>query len=80
MIMPTKHIRFSESILGFGSYILSNLDTPKSVDTLWKKYNADFENELYFAKQSFDNLILAIVFLYSINTIIEEDGELRKCV
>lgn len=80
MIMPTKHINFSESLLGFGSYILSNIDTPKSIDDLWKKYKSDLENKLYFAKHSFDNFVLTVVFLYAINALTEQNGEITKCV
>ncbi len=80
MIMPTKHINFSESLLGFGSYILNNIDTPKSIDDLWKKYKLDLENKLYFAKHSFDNFVLTVVFLYAINALTEQNGEITKCV
>ena len=80
MLLPTKHINFSESLLGFGSYILNNLDTPKTVDELWKRYKADMDNDLYFAKHSFDNLVLTLLFLYSIDAISEKNGEIKRCV
>ena len=79
MLLPTKHINFSESLLGFGSYILNNLDTPKTVDELWKRYKTDIDNGLYFAKHSFDNLVLTLLFLYSIDAISEKDGEIERC-
>lgn len=79
MIMPSKHINFSESLLGFGSYVLKNLDKPKSIDELWKKYQLDLANDLNIAKQSFDNLILTIAFLHLIGAVIEIDGEVVKC-
>jgi hypothetical protein len=78
MIIPTKHINFSQSLLGFGSYILSNLDKPKTIDDLWKKYKLDFSNNLYCAKHSFDNLVLTIIFLYSIDVVLEKNGEIAK--
>ena len=46
MIMPAKHINFSESLLGFGSYILQTLNEPKSTDELWQKYQKDLQDEL----------------------------------
>ena len=79
MIMPSKHINFSESILGFGSYLLNNLNQPKSIDELWEKYRIDLKEELYPAKHSFDNLILALIFLYSIDAIVEKNGVITKC-
>jgi len=79
MIIPTKHTNFSESLLGFGSYILTLLESPQSVDDLWNQYQADYKNKLYFGKQSFDNLLLTIVFLHSIDVVNEQNGVLIKC-
>lgn len=79
MIMPTKHTNFSSSLLGFGSYILNRLETPLSIDDLWKQYQDDFKNKIYFAKQSFDNLLLTIVFLHSLGAVNEQDGVIIKC-
>jgi len=79
MIMPTKHTNFSESLLGFGSYILTQLDSPQSIDHLWNQYQVDFKNKLYFGKQSFDNLLLTIVFLHFLDAINEKNGEIVKC-
>jgi hypothetical protein len=58
MILPTKHINFSQSLLGLGSYVLSQLQSPKSIDELWEKYKADYENKIYLARHSFENLFL----------------------
>lgn len=79
MIVPTKHTNFSESLLGFGSYILTQLDSPKSIDNLWNQYQKDYNKELYYAKHSFDNLLLTIVFLYSIGVVEEQDGVVNIC-
>lgn len=79
MIMPTKHINFSQSLLGFGSYLLSKLKDPKSVDDLWKEYQHDLKNDIYSAPHSFDNLNLALIFLYGINAIKENNGIISKC-
>ena len=78
MIMPAKHISFSESFLGLGSYILQNLSEPKSVDELWQNYQQDLQNGLYFAKHSFDNLIMTLLFLYSIDAIKEANTKVVK--
>mgnify|MGYP005609460161 CR=1 FL=1 len=62
MIMPAKHINFSESLLGFGSYILQTLNEPKSTDELWQKYQKDLQDGLYFSKHRFDNDTFIFVF------------------
>lgn len=79
MIIPTKHTNFSESLLGFGSYILTQLKSPQSVDDLWNQYQVDYKNNLYFGKQSFDNLLMTIVFLHSIGVVNEQNGIIIKC-
>ena len=77
--MPSKHINFSQSLLGFGSYILSKINRPTTIDDIWKVYQSDLQNELYSAKHSFDNLILTLIFLYSVNAINEKNGLILKC-
>lgn len=79
MIMPTKHTTIEQSLLGFGCYILKTLDENNTVDLLWQKYQADFRNQIYPVKQTFDNLIFTLIFLYSIGAIEEIKGELKKC-
>lgn len=79
MLMPTKHINFSQSLLGFGSYLLDNLNRPKTIDDLWNQYLIDKERDKFSANHSFDNLILALIFLYGINAIKEENGLIYKC-
>ncbi len=77
--MPSKHINFSQSLLGFGSYLLSKLSMPKSVDDLWCEYQNDLKNDLYSAIHSFDNLNLTLIFLYGINAIQEDNGIISRC-
>ncbi|HBN85549.1 MAG TPA: hypothetical protein DDZ89_17095 [Clostridiales bacterium] len=79
MILPTKHTNFSESLLGFGSYILNKLEKEKTIDSLWHEYQNAFQRKEYPAKHSFENLLLTLVFLYSIGAIEEQDGGVMKC-
>jgi len=79
MILPTKHINFSQSLLGLGAYVLSQLSTPKTIDELWNNYSDDYKNKVYLAKHSFDNLVMTIIFLYSIDSITENNGVITKC-
>jgi hypothetical protein len=79
MILPTKHINFSESLLGFGSYILGCLSKPRTIDDLWEQYNRDLANGIYSVRCSFDKLVLTIVFLYLINAIREKEGVISRC-
>lgn len=79
MLIPTKHTNFSESLLGYGSYLLSKIKKRKSVDELWNEYLIDYKNEIYPAKHTFDNLLLTLTFLYSLGIIKEQDGGIARC-
>lgn len=79
MILPTKHTSFSKSLLGFGSYLLKKIEIEKTVDALWNEYQSDYLAKLYPAKHSFDNFLLALVFLNSIGAIEEQDGGVMRC-
>jgi len=80
MLMPDKHIRLSESLIGFGAYILGKLDRPKTVDKLWAEFESERDSERFPAHQSFDNLILTLGFLYAIGAVeMNRDGSLKIC-
>lgn len=77
-ILPEKHLRNSESLLGIGAIILAMLKTgEKDVDSLWKEValNEAIALRLH-GSVSFDEIILAIDFLFLIGTIeINSDGK-----
>lgn len=79
MIIPTKHTNFSESLLGFGCYLLKKIETDISVDELWSQYQADYIDKNFPAKHSFDNLLLTLVFLHSLGVIEDRNGGIIKC-
>ncbi len=79
MIIPTKHTHFSESLLGFGAYLLGKIDSIKTIDSLWNEYQNDLSKNRFSAKHSFDNLLLTLVFLHSIGVVEEKDGGVIRC-
>jgi len=78
MILPSKHIKFSQSILGLSGFLLDILREPKSIDELWSKYSkASIKRFPSF--HDFDNIVLAVNLLYMIEAIeITEEGKLVK--
>lgn len=75
MILPGKHIRFSESLLGFGGKLLELLASPMTIDELWNKYSKVYDKGKFPAYHSFDNMVLALNFLFLIGAIeINNDG------
>jgi hypothetical protein len=79
MLLPTKHTTIEQSLLGFGCYILQIIDENNTLDLIWKQYQDDFDSKVYHVKQTFDNLILTLLFLYTIGAIEEYNGEIKKC-
>lgn len=79
MIVPKKHLNFSQSLLGFGSFILNALSEPMDIDSIWNNYLGAYRSNQYPAKHSFDNLVLTILYLYLVGAISEENGVIKRC-
>jgi hypothetical protein len=81
MILPSKHINISESLLGLGGFLLNILQKqPLSIDSLWTEYSTvNNKQDIYPAYHSFDNVILAVDLLFIIGAIdINSDGRLYR--
>jgi hypothetical protein len=81
MILPTKHTTIEQSLIGFGSYLLTSINSaaPVTVDSLWQKYVSDYRENRYPVKHSFDSLLLTLVFLHALDAIEDHEGELKIC-
>jgi hypothetical protein len=80
MVLPDKHIRFSESLLGLGALVLESLDVPKSIDALWNELHPQMESGAFPARHTFDNLVLAADLLYAVGTVtLNRNGRLVRC-
>ena len=80
MILPTKHIRISESLIGLGGYLLKLLNEPMTIDELWIKFSK-YNNKKYPAYHNFDNLVLSLNLLFIIGIIeINDNGELYYAI
>lgn len=81
MLMPDKHIRFAESLLGLGSFVLDALTTPQAIDDLWGAYRKARKGGHYPAPHTFENLVLAVDLLFAIGAVRESDhsGVLQRC-
>lgn len=76
MILPTKHIRISESLIGLGGYLLKLLHEPMTIDNLWLKFSKH-NNHQFPAYHNFDNVVLSLNLLFIMGIIeINENGEL----
>lgn len=72
MILPTKHISSNNSLLGVGAKILSHLNYPRTVASLW--------SDLCKAPEiaTFERFVLGLDLLYILGTIELREGILYK--
>ena len=80
MILPTKHIRIAESLIGLGGYLIKLLNEPMTIDNLWFKYSK-YNNKKFPAYHSFDNIVLSLNLLFIMGIIeINDNGELYHAI
>jgi|GEM_PF-828820 len=70
-ILPEKHVRTSESLVGLGALVLSLLDgKPKSLDNLWRDLKHDrVVNYRLHGSITLDTVVLAVDFLFTIGAV-----------
>jgi hypothetical protein len=82
MLLPDKHIRFSESLLGLGAMLLDCLDRPRTLDDLWTTFRHKRSSFAGSRQHTFDHVVLALDALYAIGAIREDSqsGAMSRCV
>ena len=72
MILPTKHIKPLDSLLGVGALILDRLQTTKTVTQLW--------DEMRDLPQvaTFERLVLGLDLLYLLGLVELDGGVIRR--
>jgi hypothetical protein len=72
MILPTKHIRQQEALIGVGATLLMNLFAPMTVSALWERLKTDH------SVGTFERFALAANLLYLIGAIDLRDGLIMR--
>jgi hypothetical protein len=72
MILPTKHVSTSYSLIGLGAKIIEHLNYPRTVSSLW--------NAVCSIKEigTFERFVLTLDFLYTIGAIDLDVGLIRR--
>jgi hypothetical protein len=79
VLLPDKHLRISESVLGFAGLVLSLVSKPVPFDSLWKSVQEKLESPEW-PKHGVENFALALCFLFSIGSLdVSSKGELFRC-
>lgn len=71
-LLPHKHIRFCESLIGLAGYIRQLLDKPRTIDELYSILTSSDSTWLY--KPSFEQVVSAVVILFTIGQITETNN------
>lgn len=81
MLMPDKHVRFAESLIGVGGIVLDCLSRPMVIDELWAAFKKKQDSGTYAMHTTFEAMVLAVDALYAIGAILEnpKSGALVKC-
>lgn len=72
MILPTKHIKLSGSLLNVGAVLLNNLEHEQTVTSLWEKTRRIQQIK------SFEQFILSLDFLFMVKMVNFKDGLLKR--
>ena len=80
MLLPDKHVRLAESLLGLAALVLAALDRPLTFDRLMGRLAPQFETPDWPAFHTAETVSLALCFLYAVGAVdVTEDGELVRC-
>ena len=77
MLMPTKHIKTENALIGVGGEVLALLDHDKTVSRLFHDLQEKRRNN-DLATIHFDWFLLAVDFLFSTGAIQFEAGVMKK--
>ncbi len=72
MILPTKHIKLSNSLLGASAVLLKHIDNNSTVSALWNTANILPE------VKTFERFTLGLDLLFMIGAVKFQDGLLRR--
>jgi hypothetical protein len=77
-LVPHKHVRFCDSLIGLAGFLLPLLEESCTPDELWAKLQ--HKKSGWFGKISFTSMLFAIDILYAIKQIeITEGCRIRRC-
>ncbi|MBX7044734.1 MAG: hypothetical protein K1X86_02765 [Ignavibacteria bacterium] len=69
MVLPSKHIKISESYIGIGGFVMSLLTEPLSIDVLWRKLEYDLQINQYPTFVRFEDFMLTLDLLFMLSFI-----------
>jgi hypothetical protein len=78
MILPTKRLDENRSLVVIGAEIIQLLNEPKTVSRLWEEIKLKRTERLGSSSLTYDWFVLALDFLFLVNTIKLDRGKIFK--
>lgn len=79
VLLPDKHLRLSESVLGLAGLVFSFVGNPTTFDALWNRIQVQLETSEWPASHGVENFALAICFLYTTGVLdVKQSGEIYR--
>jgi hypothetical protein len=78
MILPTKHLSEEQALLTLGGEILSLLDRPQTMSTLWDNIRLGRAQNLKGQRLSYGWFVLSLDLLFIIGAVKFESGTIRR--
>lgn len=79
MVLPSKHLRLSDSLLGIGCLVLEQLTHPRTLQELCAEVLTEPSLAGIPQEQIVERVILALDMLYCIGTVRHVKGEISRC-
>lgn len=80
MLLPDKHVKVGESILGLAALVLTCLSRPMPFDRLMAVLTPSFETAEWPAYHNTETVSLALCFLHSIGLVdVTDEGDVYRC-
>jgi hypothetical protein len=80
VLLPDKHLKLSESVIGLAGLVLSDISKPTWFDALWMRVQEKTGTPDWPAVHGVENFVLSLCFLYSVGAIdVTQNGELVRC-
>jgi len=80
VLLPDKHVKIGESILGLAALVVVNLERPLAFDKLMAVLSPKFETPEWPAYHNTETVSLALCFLQLAGLIeVTPEGDLYRC-
>ncbi|WP_354553126.1 ABC-three component system middle component 6 [Kaistia defluvii] len=78
MILPTKHLPPSRSLIGIGAEIIAAIAEPRAVSEVWERVREARSRSAAATPISYDEFVQSLTFLYAVSALNLVDGLISR--